>query len=35
MTDPLPGTIGLTTIHGDVGRLIEVGQYLNGHILRA
>lgn len=30
MTLPLVGTIGLTPIPGDVGRLIKVGQFLNG-----
>lgn len=32
MTTPVPpaGTIGLTSISGEVGRLIEVGQWLNG-----
>jgi hypothetical protein len=33
MTDatlPLVGTIGLTTISGDVGKLIKFGQFLNG-----
>ena len=30
MTPPLVGTIGLTQISGNVGKLIEVGQFLNG-----
>ncbi|HEY8973697.1 MAG TPA: hypothetical protein VIN75_05730 [Burkholderiaceae bacterium] len=30
MYDPQPGDIGLTQIEGDVGRLIRLGQYLNG-----
>jgi hypothetical protein len=30
MSGPLPGTIGLTTISGNVGRAIEVGEWLNG-----
>ena len=29
-TLPLVGTIGLTTISGDVGKLIKFGQFLNG-----
>jgi uncharacterized protein YycO len=29
-TDPQPGDIGLTSITGPVGRLIAVGQWLNG-----
>jgi hypothetical protein len=31
---PLVGTIGLTQISGDVGRLIKVGQFLNGQGFR-
>lgn len=27
---PQPGDIGLTRIEGDIGRLIRIGQYLNG-----
>lgn len=30
MNAPLPGDFGLTSISGDVGRLIRVGQWLNG-----
>lgn len=30
MTDPQPGDFGLTSISGDVGTLIRVGQFLNG-----
>lgn len=30
MTEPPLGSIGLTQIHGDVGRLIRLGQWLNG-----
>ena len=30
MTTPKPGMIGLTRISGSVGKLIEVGQWLNG-----
>ena len=30
MTTVLPGTIGLTQISGDVGRLIRVGQWMCG-----
>jgi hypothetical protein len=29
-TTPSVGMIGLTSIHGDVGKLIEVGEWLNG-----
>jgi uncharacterized protein YycO len=29
-TDPQPGDIGLTSITGPVGRLIKIGQWLNG-----
>jgi len=29
-TEPLPGTIGLTPIAGNTGRLIQLGQWLNG-----
>lgn len=29
-TDPLPGCIGLTSITGPVGRLIQAGEWLNG-----
>ncbi|MEU7229466.1 hypothetical protein [Streptomyces chrestomyceticus] len=28
---PMPGDIGLTRINGDVGRLIRIGQWLNGN----
>lgn len=31
MTSIQPGTIGLTQISGDVGKLIRVGQWLNGN----
>jgi hypothetical protein len=31
MTSIQPGTIGLTQISGDVGKLIRVGQFLNGN----
>lgn len=27
---PRPGLIGLTSVHGDVGKLIQLGQWLNG-----
>jgi hypothetical protein len=30
MVTPLPGDIGLTQIHGQVGKLIRLGQWLNG-----
>lgn len=30
MTEPLPGDFGLVSIAGDVGRLIRLGQWLNG-----
>lgn len=30
MTEPLPGDFGLCSIGGDVGRLIQLGQWLNG-----
>ncbi|MFH8569976.1 hypothetical protein [Streptomyces sp. NPDC017993] len=30
-SDPLPGDIGLTQISGHVGRLIRIGQWLNGN----
>ena len=30
MCEPPLGSIGLTQIHGDAGRLIRLGQYLNG-----
>jgi hypothetical protein len=30
VTTPLPGMIGLTKISGDIGKAIEVGQWLNG-----
>lgn len=30
MYDPLPGDVGCTQIEGDVGRLIRLGQWLNG-----
>ena len=29
LTDPGPGYIGLTSIHGNAGKLIEFGQFLN------
>jgi hypothetical protein len=29
-TEPQPGDIGLTSITGPVGRLIQIGQWLNG-----
>jgi uncharacterized protein YycO len=30
-TDPLPGDVGLTQIHGPVGAFIRVGQWANGN----
>lgn len=30
MTQPLPGDIGVTSVRGPVGRLISIGEWLNG-----
>lgn len=30
ITAPRPGLIGLTSVHGEVGKLIQFGQWLNG-----
>lgn len=30
MTQPLPGDIGITSVRGTVGRLISLGEWLNG-----
>lgn len=34
-SSPAPGLIGLTPVHGEVGKLIEFGQWLNGDGFKA